>query len=285
MPSKSTIPEYSLATQAKKGVLVADLSRYQQYSKHTVREPHRDDHFTMIVIRSGRIDLTVDFEPVKISRPAFFLISPEQIHQLNRMDNVKGWLVNIDSAALTNDLRIHISNYLHEPLRLDKDSPVTAHIFALLKSAAGLCATSTNSFVENAVVTTIQSVVSLALSLGESNGPAKQNVGRGAVIYRQFKALLEQHFKVWKQTSDYAAKIAIAAGHLNDTVKAISGASVSVQIQERNVLEAKRLLYNTDWTVSKIGFELGYEDPVYFGKLFKKHTRLTPQGFRTKFRE
>jgi AraC family transcriptional regulator, transcriptional activator of pobA len=143
----------------------------------------------------------------------------------------------------------------------------------------------TDGFVDKAIQSVVHSVVFLALSLAKANVPATQTMGRATTLYRQFKALLEQHFKTWKHTSEYAASMAISASHLNDTVKAVSGSAVSVHIQERNILEAKRLLYNTDLLAGEVGFALGYEDPVYFGKLFKKHTQLTPQGFRTRFRE
>jgi AraC-like DNA-binding protein len=285
MAPKTPIPQFSLTTQAKRGVLVVDLSRHEQYNKHAVQEPHRDDHFTLLVLRSGRIKLTVDFEQVTILRPAFFLLSPEQIHQLVQLENAQGWLINIDGGALTDDLRIQLSTDLHQPLLLDKDSATTTHLFSLLTVAAHLGAQASNAFVDKSIQTIIHSAAWLALSWAESNVIAIQKTGRGTALYRQFKALLEQHFKAWKQTSDYATEMAITASHLNDTVKAISGSAISVHIQERNVLEAKRLLYNTDLTASEIGYALGYEDPVYFGKLFKKHTALTPRGFRAKFRE
>lgn len=50
-------------------------------------------------------------------------------------------------------------------------------------------------------------------------------------------------------------------------------------------MEAKRLLYFTDNTVKEIAYEVGYDEPVYFGKLFKKITKLTPLEFRKKFRD
>lgn len=285
MPSKTSIPHYRLATHGTKGVLTVALARYEQYARHAVAEPHRDDHYTLLAVQSGRVELTVDFKPVRIVKPAFLLIAPEQVHQLIRMDKPTGWLVNIETAALPDDLRMDVGNYLHEPLLLAKDSSITPHVFSLLHTAADVSSRATDGFMDKAVQSVIHSVVLLALSLAKSNVPATQTVGRAAALYRQFKALLEQHFKTWKQTSEYAAAMAISASHLNDTVKAVSGLAVSAHIQERNILEAKRLLYNTDLMAGEVGFALGYEDPVYFGKLFKKHTQLTPQRFRAKFRE
>jgi AraC family transcriptional activator of pobA len=108
---------------------------------------------------------------------------------------------------------------------------------------------------------------------------------RGQLLARAFEKLLHQHYGQWKQPGQYAAALAITGAHLNDTVKEHTGLSVSTHLQQRAVLEAKRLLYTTTRSVQEIGYALGYEEPGYFGKLFKKVTGLTPQQFRRQFRE
>ena len=67
-------------------------------------------------------------------------------------------------------------------------------------------------------------------------------------------------------------------------MKALTGFPVSVHIQQASILEAKRLLYFTDKSVKEVSYEVGYDEPVYFGKLFKKVTNLTPLQFRQQFR-
>ncbi|MCZ8216998.1 MAG: helix-turn-helix domain-containing protein, partial [Cyclobacteriaceae bacterium] len=73
--------------------------------------------------------------------------------------------------------------------------------------------------------------------------------------------------------------------HLNDTVKAFTSNSVSTHIQQISILEAKRQLYFTNKSVKEIAYDLGYDEPVYFGKLFKKITNHTPLAFRQQFRD
>ena len=54
-------------------------------------------------------------------------------------------------------------------------------------------------------------------------------------------------------------------------------------IKDRILLEAKRLLVHTTLTAKEIGYELGYEDPAYFSRLFVQKTGETPSGYRSKF--
>ena len=58
------------------------------------------------------------------------------------------------------------------------------------------------------------------------------------------------------------------------------GATTAQMIRERVILEAKRLLAHSDAQVALVGAQLGFEDPAYFSRCFKKHTGRTPVEFR-----
>ncbi|MCH5685442.1 helix-turn-helix domain-containing protein [Niabella sp. W65] len=53
-------------------------------------------------------------------------------------------------------------------------------------------------------------------------------------------------------------------------------------IQQRVLLEAKRLLQSTDLSIKEIAFELGFVDHAYFSNFFKSHTGATPTEFKEK---
>lgn len=261
------------------------MSRYNNHRNHSVAEPHRDDHYTIMIIQSGAIELMVDFKEVIISKPALLVISPEQVHQMINMKAVKGWLINVDTHLLSQQFLSYSDDYFTAPVPLQKKSAGAEHVFAILRTMSELSEEEGNPFIEGCVNTLLHATLQLFLSVVLPHGNLQQKKGRKEAIYRQFKSLLDLHYNDWKQPSQYAMEMLISAAHLNDTVKEITGLSVSQHIQHRNILEAKRQLYFTNKTVSVISFELGYEDPVYFGKLFKKITDLTPLAFRAKFRE
>jgi AraC-like DNA-binding protein len=82
--------------------------------------------------------------------------------------------------------------------------------------------------------------------------------------------------------AEYAALLHISPNHLNKSVKAATGKSPSRWIDEAIVLEAKVLLYQSQYTIGDIATELGLEDPSYFSRLFKKYEGITPQAFRSR---
>ena len=105
------------------------------------------------------------------------------------------------------------------------------------------------------------------------------------VLFKKFKYLLDRSFTQNLTVSSYAEQLNITQHHLNDVVKQITGETASSAIRARSVLEAKRLLAYTDNTITEIADHLGYEDPSYFARVFKKDTNMTPAEFKTKISE
>ena len=72
----------------------------------------------------------------------------------------------------------------------------------------------------------------------------------------------------------------MTAKQLNDTCRRAINKTVNELIQERMLLEARRLLVHSHLTVSEVAARLGYFDNAYFFRFFKKHTGQTPEQFR-----
>jgi AraC-like DNA-binding protein len=103
-----------------------------------------------------------------------------------------------------------------------------------------------------------------------------------SLILRNFRQLIEDHFKTIKLPKDYAGMLYITPNHLNALCKDHMGISAGEVIRNRIILEAKRLLINFDLSVGDIAQELNFPDNSYFVKFFKKYTHTTPEAFRNK---
>jgi AraC-like DNA-binding protein len=106
------------------------------------------------------------------------------------------------------------------------------------------------------------------------------NQVKAVAITNQFKALLFANVRVKHLVSEYAAMLFVTPNHLNKTVKQITGKSPGKWIDETLVLEAKVLLFQTDYTVAQIAAEISIADASYFSRLFKKYEGVTPMAFR-----
>ncbi|MBX7181150.1 MAG: helix-turn-helix transcriptional regulator [Bacteroidia bacterium] len=79
-----------------------------------------------------------------------------------------------------------------------------------------------------------------------------------------------------------AEQVHLSPNYLSDLLKKETGMNAQDHIHYHLIEEAKRILLNTDQNVSEIAYELGFEYPQYFSKLFKLKTGKTPLEFRSR---
>ncbi|WP_234646578.1 helix-turn-helix transcriptional regulator [Dyadobacter sp. CY356] len=253
---------------------------------HDTITPHRDSHYLFMFASDGKLKLNLDFEELAVEAPAMLFVFPGQVHNIVDITEPRGWVVSFDPSLIDMDFQIALEQGFKGPALLDKQSAFFQQMIILLDLIEKTQTDTTNSYTgrtTHSLLAALLSLIAGRIETGIQDQIKKE--GRGDIIAREFKQLLKQNYKSWKQPSQYAAELAISVSHLNDTVKEITGTPVSMHIQQFSIMEAKRLLYFTDMSVKEIGYALGYDEPVYFNKLFKKVTTLTPVQFRIKFRD
>jgi len=96
----------------------------------------------------------------------------------------------------------------------------------------------------------------------------------------RFITLVNEHYKTSHEVCFYAAELCITPDHLNEVVNAATGITPKRYIQNKLVLEAKRLLHYSNLAVAEIADHLGYESSSYFVRSFRKCTGQTPLNYR-----
>ena len=82
-------------------------------------------------------------------------------------------------------------------------------------------------------------------------------------------------------TNDQLSKLINHRGYEAQSLfKQKVGVSMKSLLQQKRLMEGKKKLAFTDKSIKEIGYELGYEDPTYFNRVFKKNTGFTPNQFR-----
>lgn len=99
-------------------------------------------------------------------------------------------------------------------------------------------------------------------------------------ILRKFNLLVEMNFHTQHSVSYYAGRLNKSPKTLSNLFALYNHKSPVQIIQERILIEAKRLLFYTDKSAKQITYELGFDDAAHFSKFFKKHTLFSPTDFR-----
>ncbi len=98
----------------------------------------------------------------------------------------------------------------------------------------------------------------------------------------EFQKLLETYFKTKKELSFYSDKLNITNSTLSKAVKKEFAKTPTQLINERIILESKKLLHLTYRSVKEIASELGFADEFYFSRYFKKSVGCSPKNYREK---
>lgn len=98
-----------------------------------------------------------------------------------------------------------------------------------------------------------------------------------------FKDLWEQKFCDEKSVNKYASELSISEKQLHKATTTLFEKTPKQIIDERILLEAKRLLVHSNQSIKEIAYELGYDEPTNFIKYFRKHVNATPSEFREQF--
>ena len=106
---------------------------------------------------------------------------------------------------------------------------------------------------------------------------AERTPNRLALRYRE---LVERDVARRHHVADYARELMVSAGHLNALCKRYLGSSAKAVIQERLAVEARRALLYSDESAARVGYTLGFRDPSYFTRFFRRATGRSPTTFR-----
>jgi AraC-like DNA-binding protein len=112
---------------------------------------------------------------------------------------------------------------------------------------------------------------------------ARQPDNAAARLCREFLLLLEKNLHASTGPRRLAAGLGVSADHLSAALRAATGKSAGEHIQDRLLLEARRLLAHSHLDAAEIAWHLGYSDVSYFGRVFRRREGLSPGQFRKRF--
>jgi AraC-like DNA-binding protein len=102
--------------------------------------------------------------------------------------------------------------------------------------------------------------------------------------YIAFKLLVEKELTQHLSIEEICRRLAVNTTYLFNVVKEFSGLSAKEYLNQRLILEAQRKLYYSEISVKEVAFELGFNDPDYFSRLFRKITGYTVSQFTSEAR-
>jgi AraC-like DNA-binding protein len=251
-----------------------------------VHDLHKHDFFFVLALEKAAGFHEIDFLKYPVHNHSVFILRPGQVHRLELKSGCKGFLMEFDLTFYQpkkniTDLRwqkASSKNYCEvEAKRFMKLQAVLANILHEFTSK------------EEGYIEAIKANLDIFFIeyIRQSQNP--KSIAKKENIYAQerfeeFLSLVEKYITTHKQTSHYTQLMNLSPYQLNEITKSSVGKTASDIINEQIILEAKRYLIATPNQVKDIADQLGYEDPSYFIRFFKKHTGHSPEAFRQHFK-
>lgn len=247
--------------------------------------PHRHDFYQIVLFTQGSGRHSIDFQHFTAAPHQVYYMSPGQMHDWDFDENTDGYLINFNESFFT--------SVCHNP-NFVRDFPLFSTISGRPVNSLdmGCCGEVEQVFAQmleeferggefkmdllRGMLTIILVKLSRAAPTTTNPAASKHNLQ----LMRQFERHIEENFREKRLPKDYAEMLFITPNHLNQVANEMTGQSAGTLIRERVLLEAKRLLVNSDLMISQIADALNFEDNAYFARFFRKYTDVTPEGFR-----
>lgn len=285
MPRKTQpIPVNQFGDESGVGISIERLSFENLPDLGEWEQPERHDRHCFFLLEKGSVNMEIDFECYQIHSPAAIYLHPDRVHRIIGFDNVTVSSLAINDEALEPEYLQRL-----EDISLLNPVPLTPDTFDFLYEASALCIKiaerKKDQLYQSILKAHGNALVGLMIATYIAQTEPSDKLSRAELVTKAFRKVLSQHFMRIKRPKDYAEKLHLSTSYLNECVKTTTGQPVSYHIQQRIILEAKRLLYHSNQSLKEIAAALGYDDYPYFSRLFIKIAGVGPLTFRRKNRD
>lgn len=253
----------------------------------------RANYFDFTFVTEGRGTLLLNNEVYKIGPNTFYHINPGHFRLLKIDKSVKGYKMVTNAQFLKKyykgDPYKDFPFLIYDgapPIKLDSNSANSfreffSSMFKTYTSESGLYK---YNIINNLVITILYKTKELLLG---SSATQYKKYNYSAIVLR-FMKLLDEEFRILigeqshkKLTvKEFANMLNISPNYLSMKVKNETGKSISLWINEKIISEAQALLLNSDLPIARISDKMGFDEPSYFVKYFKKKVGRTPKDYR-----
>ncbi|MEJ1990285.1 MAG: helix-turn-helix domain-containing protein [Maritimibacter sp.] len=240
--------------------------------------------FQILFLSAGEAQVHIDGNLYKTTAPAVICLPGNVVHGFQFLPGSEGWVLTVGETLLTETdprARMLIAPLMLAPLRLqlspgDSQAALIGSVLAQIYDEFNL-----PRLGRGAMFDWMLRIILLTIRrLQEEHVPkAPANRARHGQFQR-FRSLMEAHYKAHWPVEAYAGELGMPPARLNRICRTVTGKTAGALIQDRLTLEAQRLLTYTNASAAMVASELGFQDPAYFARFFKRRTGLSPIGFR-----
>jgi AraC family transcriptional activator of pobA len=234
----------------------------------------------VIWLHVGPVTAMLDESRAEGAGPLAIAIPSGVAHAFSFSPRSEGHVLTFDPRLISeDDAEQRMAGALQSLFAAPRMLPVPAHTAARLHALFGQLLAEHESSDPGPVTGWLARAVlwRLAAVAWRDETPARR---AAQPLYTRWVALAEAHYRDHWPVTRYAAQLGLSAERLNRMVRNETGANAQALLHTRLVREACRRLVHIAAPVSRIAFELGFEDAAYFSRFFRRHVGVAPGEYR-----
>ena len=235
-------------------------------------QPRKLTSYFIVLIDSGTITYNLDLEDITLTDGQLLFAMPNQVFTPPyKADNLKYFKVLFDEntlALLPQQYPFLVNPLNSQTIIFDNDARQRVRKgFEILNQILHIDKTDTEILLAylNALLVELNSAY---FKNTEPINILNTNLSK----FIEFKLVVETHLTEQPSINTIAEKLALTTNSLYRIVKEYSGISPKDFLTNRLMIEAQRKLHYSNLSVKELAYELGFNDPDYFSRLFKKCT-------------
>jgi AraC family transcriptional activator of pobA len=285
-----TVPSFALYGEQPSGqqprrLHIEDIrARSQRYAWEIAAHTHRDLHQCLLVL-AGPASVRVDDTRSDLRGPSLALLPPGTVHAFRFSEQTRGYVLTFAPESLLGgdaaEFTASFQALFERPhvLALEVEDGFVARVAALLARLHEEFRQPDSPLMPVCgwLARSVLWIIGRELVRRHAIAPHTRRQHRR---FAHFRALLEAHYLEHWPVARYARALALSESRLNRLCERQSGLTAFALVQERLALEARRRLTYVAMPVAQIAHELGFRDPAYFSRFFRRHAGVPPNRFR-----
>ena len=257
--------------------------------------PITNDCYTISLKKIVKGELNYGRTKYDFTNGALFFIAPRQVLQWNdsTVFAQKGFSINFHEDLIKGTELAHqtkkygfFSYSANEALHLSPKEE--KQIEAIVESIEMEYQNNQDEFSKDIIISQLSTLFKYANRFYERQFLNRKELSND--LLEHFNQQLEDYFDSGQleengipSIEQLADKLSVSQRYLSDTLKKETGKTSTEHLQLYLIDEAKNILLNPNKTISEVAYELGFEYPPYFSRLFKKKEGISPSAYREKY--